>query len=431
MLAVVFMRALRLLPLAIAFVVIAALPCSVATTRTAHAAFAGDSGKIVFVRRPNASSQEIDIWMMDADGSHQTKLTNSPGEDSYPAWSPDGAQIAFTSVRDGHNAREIYVMNADGSNQRNLTNNPAADDAFPAWSPNGRQIAFNGSGGLTIMKADGSHPTVVPSNVYWPTWSPDGKMIAGEGAGGSGVGLARVNADGSGHQQLTSGEQAWFPDWSPDGSSIVYTSPNTQVGAEVDIRVFNVTSGTSTTVHKNSYSAGWSPDGQKIVFNRMPAAHIGLFEGISTINKDGSGVINLTNSFDSLPDWQPVCDSAHPGDLGADTDGDNIPNSVEINVAKTDPCKKDTDGDGLLDPWEVDPSVPGAGFDLDGDGKPDVSRDDVFGSYAGQCPSDFFPHPRREPSQPFCDLVKPPDPLHKDVYAENSGQASGSQGLRS
>ncbi len=90
-------------------------------------------GKIAFVSDRDGNAE---IYVMDADGSNQTNLTNNPANNPYlapvPAWSPDGSKIAFVSDRDGN--AEIYVIDADGSNPANLTNNPA-DDLFPAWSP--------------------------------------------------------------------------------------------------------------------------------------------------------------------------------------------------------------------------------------------------------------------------------------------------------
>ena len=66
----------------------------------------------------------LEIYVMNADGSQQTRLTNNSSFDDYPAWSPDGKRIAFTSYRD--RKYEIYVMNADGSGMRQLTEQPLA-----------------------------------------------------------------------------------------------------------------------------------------------------------------------------------------------------------------------------------------------------------------------------------------------------------------
>jgi Tol biopolymer transport system component len=81
-----------------------------------------------------------EIYVMNADGSGQTRLTNNATYDTDPAWSPDGSKIAFQRVDPespegtlGHTP-EVYVMNADGSGQTNLTNNPAID-VDPDWQP--------------------------------------------------------------------------------------------------------------------------------------------------------------------------------------------------------------------------------------------------------------------------------------------------------
>ena len=101
------------------------LVAAVASAKTAG------NGKIAFASDRDGNSE---IYVMDADGSNQTRLTNNRGRDLDPVFSPDGKKIAFTSDRDGNS--EIYVMNADGTGQMNLTNDPAQDP-----SPPGRPIA--------------------------------------------------------------------------------------------------------------------------------------------------------------------------------------------------------------------------------------------------------------------------------------------------
>jgi TolB protein len=79
-----------------------------------------------------------------ADGSNQVRLTDSPAEEIFPSWSPDGRHVVFDSKRDGN--MEVYVMAADGSDVRDLTRNAAADSKAD-WTFTGTVAASPGSPG--------------------------------------------------------------------------------------------------------------------------------------------------------------------------------------------------------------------------------------------------------------------------------------------
>ena len=124
--------------------------------------FPGTNGKIAFSSNISGS---YDIWVMDADGSNQTNITNTSAADRLPAWSPDGTKIVFASIRSG--SWRVWVMDADGSNKTNLTTFgwglfEVSKAQFPSWSPDGTKIVFHGYSGdfdLYVMDADGSNPT--------------------------------------------------------------------------------------------------------------------------------------------------------------------------------------------------------------------------------------------------------------------------------
>ena len=84
--------------------------------------------KIVFMSNRNG---DVEIYVMNSNGTNQTRLTNNPAEDNWPAFSTDGTKIVFTSNRNGGNY-DIYVMNADGSGVARLTAH-AARDEHPSW----------------------------------------------------------------------------------------------------------------------------------------------------------------------------------------------------------------------------------------------------------------------------------------------------------
>jgi hypothetical protein len=115
--------------------VLVMLPAALSNQQSAFGTFPGENGKIAFARSSGGDGyyDAYDIYVMNADGSEETNISNNPADDRFPSWSPDGTKIIFKSDRDGGNS-EIYVMNADGTGQTRLTNNPAFDDD-PDWGP--------------------------------------------------------------------------------------------------------------------------------------------------------------------------------------------------------------------------------------------------------------------------------------------------------
>jgi Tol biopolymer transport system component len=137
---------------------------------------------------PNGAG-DFEICVISRDGSGLHRLTDTPGENTQPDWSPDGEWIAFESNRLGWPSlptatpagydsetfgdEDVWVMRSDGSQQRNLTSNPLEDDSFPAWSPDGAWIVFSRYGQLHIVARDDveSQPlTNSPGIDNFPDW---------------------------------------------------------------------------------------------------------------------------------------------------------------------------------------------------------------------------------------------------------------------
>src|SRR6058998_1142122 len=98
-----------------------------------HASLSPDGKKLLFVSELNGSR---DIWLADADGQNPVPLTDDPGTEDQPAWSPDGHQIAYAAFPKEGGSFDIWLVNADGSGRRRLTTTPA-NELFPAWHPDG------------------------------------------------------------------------------------------------------------------------------------------------------------------------------------------------------------------------------------------------------------------------------------------------------
>ena len=265
----------------------------------------GLEGKIAFASDRDGN---FEIYVMNADGTGQVRLTDNPADDGWPSWSPDGRRIAFVSDRDGN--WEIYVMNADGTGQVDVTNSPTAD-GWPSWSPDGRKIAFvsdcDGNWEIYAINADGTEKTKLttdPKDDGWPTWSPDGRRIAFAFNRDRGYYKIYVmNGDGTEQTRLTDWANDFRPAWSPDGRKIAFAS-NCDGNWEIYVMNADGTGRVNLTNNPADDSwPSWSPDGERIAFQSDRDGNSEIY----VMNADGTGQVNLTNNLadDLKPSWSP------------------------------------------------------------------------------------------------------------------------------
>ena len=240
-------------------------------------AWSPDGAKIAFVSNRNGNSQ---LFVMNADGSNPMPLAFDIF--SYPAglsWSPDGTRIAFSASQSQIYSSDIFVINSDGSHLTRLTNATSDLDwsGDPAWSPDGTRIVFDRGfffSDLYVINADGSNLTMLATDGWSPYWSPDGAEIAF-------VRLVTscdfdppflpclsdifvINAAGVNPRRLTTTANPFSnfsPVWAPDGTKIAFERSYNSSTSTTDIYVMNAdgSNQTSLTNTGNNSAPAWQP----------------------------------------------------------------------------------------------------------------------------------------------------------------------------
>jgi Tol biopolymer transport system component/CxxC motif-containing protein (DUF1111 family) len=201
------------------------LPDLVPATGHSFPAFSPDGSQIAFSISGN-------IWVMNNDGTNPN-LLSFEGTDFTPTWSPDGTTLAFSSARTG--VAQIFTMTLFGTDVTNISNNPLFHDRMPTFSPDGTKIAFQrtptavGSvGKIWTMNSNGSGQTQVTIGLGTderPSYSPDGANIAFSTNRDGNFEIYKTPATGGLATRLTNHAASdRNPSWAPDNSAIAFGS---------------------------------------------------------------------------------------------------------------------------------------------------------------------------------------------------------------
>lgn len=286
--------------------------------------FGGSAGQIAFSSDRTGNMQ---VWLMNADGSQQQPLTNLPDGACKPSWSPDGKKIAFITPckdrKDRYDSAKIFILEVGSNSQPYPLPVPPspAEDYDPAWSPDGAKIAFTstraGNPDIFVFNINDKSLLQLTDNRSpdkYPTWSPSGTQIAF--VRDTSYSQLWIMSDTGQFQARfsMSGEinDAW-PAWSADGNLILFSQlSSSNVPWLVSMRYEDRNTAQTTRIPPRGQpevgpvaQVNVSPDGNWIVYESWPD---GTNHDIYIMTINGSNRIRLTTDkdFDFGPAWRPV-----------------------------------------------------------------------------------------------------------------------------
>lgn len=243
-----------------------------------HPAWSPDGTQLAF--QSDRASGELNVWIMDDDGANPVQLTTNVNDDRHPAWSPDGDWIAFDSDRAGTFDIWRLPLATGEADVENLTFGND-DDIEPAWSPDGDDLWFASSRGIEtdydifrqdVLTGTAVQVTSFSENDAAPALSADGTVLAFTSGLNFAtphvytmvVGATQVTAL-TGDVGITEADPAWAP-----GAVIAFTQISGSQGnvwfqpVDPDIAAAQATFGTGTT---GDGGAAWHPDGDRLAFH--------------------------------------------------------------------------------------------------------------------------------------------------------------------
>lgn len=294
----------------------------------------GIPGRVAFAASPDIQRGKADIYAISLNDGLLYQLTDGPGSEDSPDWSPDGTRMVF--VHGENKRKDLYAVDVDEHGAHDpvsLTSGEGEYDS-PSWSPDGTRIVCSRTTSATysnivVLDADGDNLVqLTDSNRddLHPSWSPDGTRIIFAAKREDGRGKQQIFAmdvDGSNARQLTDDDEHGdniCPVWSPDGTRIVFESWSYRIETR-EVKgpwIFSIAADGSDRIdHGEGHSPAWAIDGARLLY---AASYWGnqdeLISDIYMLDLVRGDVTNLTeilrendliNTFiNREPSWTPT-----------------------------------------------------------------------------------------------------------------------------
>lgn len=260
--------------------------------------------RLAFTR---GSSDRRDLYCIDYDGANLLRLTANRTLNLFPAWSPDGSQLAFMSYREGQQGN--YLLDTSTGRVRVLSET-VGSNLGPSWHPDGTEI-------IVSLSKTGQHEiyrlnmagrilrrlTISPAIEVSPEWSPTGNDVVFTSDRSGSPQLYIMGADGSGRHRLTfEGRYNDSAAWSPNGDNIVYACREKELTQIVMIKATGEDRQVLTDRSwRNCEDPRWAPDGRHIVFASDKSGVFKLY--VMDVLERSVRQLTFGDEPDTTPDW--------------------------------------------------------------------------------------------------------------------------------
>jgi TolB protein len=273
--------------------------------------FPGVGGtQIAFI---SARSGKKELWVMDYDGANQRQLTHLGSISLTPRWAPDASRIAFTcfAPANGVVSAQICMYSFDAGKLVSFARYKGTSDS-PTWSPDGAQVMFSssmqGTPALYVSDASGNRPKRITYSGSGadtsPAWNPrTGQTVAFVSDRGGVPMLYMMNSDGTNTQKIDLPDMGYVidPSWSPNGQLLAFSWR--RPSGNYDLYLMDVASRSIRELTRDqgrNERPSWAPDGRHLVFESTRSGT----RQIWTMLADGSQPHQLTLSgHNESPNW--------------------------------------------------------------------------------------------------------------------------------